>query len=221
MAAPTRRSSWATASRSAYTSSRSVCGDYLSRSGAALTEPPFLDEIVVRVGIADHGRPLPRAAAAVAVRLQRVPGIVMLPTSTRGHRRLPRPGRFLRGAGAHDTDVPVAADARRPRATRAVDERSGMSVQRRPRRQPARRVSARARPHLACSSVLISTPFHTPARLTACSASCWPWRSSICFSAGASVLDRGRRVLRGRGRALRRAVHREPGAWSGPSTMSS
>lgn len=27
--------------------------DYLSRSGAALTEPPFLDEIVVRVGIAD------------------------------------------------------------------------------------------------------------------------------------------------------------------------
>ena len=26
---------------------------YLSRSGAALTEPPFLDEIVVRVGIAD------------------------------------------------------------------------------------------------------------------------------------------------------------------------
>ena len=28
-------------------------GEYLSRSGAALTEPPFLDEIVVRVGIAD------------------------------------------------------------------------------------------------------------------------------------------------------------------------
>jgi 5-hydroxyisourate hydrolase len=27
--------------------------EYLSRSGAALTEPPFLDEIVVRVGIAD------------------------------------------------------------------------------------------------------------------------------------------------------------------------
>ena len=28
-------------------------GEYLSRSGAALTEPPFLDEIVVRVGVAD------------------------------------------------------------------------------------------------------------------------------------------------------------------------
>ena len=27
--------------------------DYLSRSGAVLTEPPFLDEIVVRVGIAE------------------------------------------------------------------------------------------------------------------------------------------------------------------------
>ena len=27
--------------------------EYLSRSGATLTEPPFLDEIVVRVGIAD------------------------------------------------------------------------------------------------------------------------------------------------------------------------
>jgi 5-hydroxyisourate hydrolase len=27
--------------------------DYLSRSGAALTEPPFLDEIVVRIGIAE------------------------------------------------------------------------------------------------------------------------------------------------------------------------
>jgi 5-hydroxyisourate hydrolase len=27
--------------------------DYLSRSGAVLTEPPFLDDIVVRVGIAD------------------------------------------------------------------------------------------------------------------------------------------------------------------------
>jgi 5-hydroxyisourate hydrolase len=27
--------------------------EYLSRAGAALTEPPFLDEIVVRVGIAD------------------------------------------------------------------------------------------------------------------------------------------------------------------------
>ena len=27
--------------------------DYLSRSGAALTEPPFLEDIVVRVGIAD------------------------------------------------------------------------------------------------------------------------------------------------------------------------
>jgi 5-hydroxyisourate hydrolase len=27
--------------------------EYLSRSGAALTEPPFLDEIVVRVGIAE------------------------------------------------------------------------------------------------------------------------------------------------------------------------
>lgn len=27
--------------------------DYLSRSGAALTDPPFLDDIVVRVGIAE------------------------------------------------------------------------------------------------------------------------------------------------------------------------
>lgn len=27
--------------------------DYLTRSGAVLTEPPFLDEIVVRVGIAE------------------------------------------------------------------------------------------------------------------------------------------------------------------------
>ena len=27
--------------------------DYLSRSGAVLTEPPFLDEVVVRVGVAD------------------------------------------------------------------------------------------------------------------------------------------------------------------------
>jgi 5-hydroxyisourate hydrolase len=27
--------------------------EYLSRAGAALTDPPFLDEIVVRVGIAD------------------------------------------------------------------------------------------------------------------------------------------------------------------------
>ena len=27
--------------------------EYLSRSGAALTDPPFLDEIVVRVGIAE------------------------------------------------------------------------------------------------------------------------------------------------------------------------
>ena len=27
--------------------------DYLSRTGAALTEPPFLDDIVVRIGIAD------------------------------------------------------------------------------------------------------------------------------------------------------------------------
>ena len=27
--------------------------DYLSRAGAALTEPPFLDDVVVRVGIAD------------------------------------------------------------------------------------------------------------------------------------------------------------------------
>ena len=31
--------------------------EYFSRSGAALTDPPFLDEIVVRVGIADpNGR---------------------------------------------------------------------------------------------------------------------------------------------------------------------
>jgi 5-hydroxyisourate hydrolase len=28
-------------------------GDYLSRSGAVLTDPPFLDDIVVRIGIAD------------------------------------------------------------------------------------------------------------------------------------------------------------------------
>jgi 5-hydroxyisourate hydrolase len=27
--------------------------DYLSRSGAALTEPPFLDEVVIRVGVAE------------------------------------------------------------------------------------------------------------------------------------------------------------------------
>ena len=27
--------------------------EYLSRSGATLTEPPFIDEIVVRVGVAD------------------------------------------------------------------------------------------------------------------------------------------------------------------------
>ena len=27
--------------------------EYLSRSGAALTDPPFLDEVVVRVGVAD------------------------------------------------------------------------------------------------------------------------------------------------------------------------
>jgi 5-hydroxyisourate hydrolase len=27
--------------------------DYLSRSGAALTEPPFLDDIVVRIGVAE------------------------------------------------------------------------------------------------------------------------------------------------------------------------
>jgi len=30
-------------------------GDYLRRSGAALADPPFLDVIVVRVGIADPG----------------------------------------------------------------------------------------------------------------------------------------------------------------------
>ena len=28
-------------------------GDYLSRSGAALTDPPFLGDVVVRVGVAD------------------------------------------------------------------------------------------------------------------------------------------------------------------------
>ena len=28
-------------------------GDYLRRTGAALTEPPFLDVVIVRVGIAD------------------------------------------------------------------------------------------------------------------------------------------------------------------------
>ena len=48
------------------------------RRGAAVADPPFLDEIVIRVGIADRERPLPRAAAALAVRLQHVPGLVTL-----------------------------------------------------------------------------------------------------------------------------------------------
>ena len=30
-------------------------GDYLRRTGALLTEPPFLDQIVIRFGVADSG----------------------------------------------------------------------------------------------------------------------------------------------------------------------
>ena len=52
-------------------------GDYFRRAGVPLTDPPFLDDIVIRFGIADRDRQLPRAAAALALRLQHVPGIVM------------------------------------------------------------------------------------------------------------------------------------------------
>ena len=53
------------------------CGPYFHSLGVPLTDPPFLDRVVIRFGVAGQGRELSRAAAALALRLQHLPGLVM------------------------------------------------------------------------------------------------------------------------------------------------
>ncbi len=52
-------------------------GDYFRATGATLTDPPFLDEVVVRFSVLGSRRQLSRAALAEPLRLQHVSGIVM------------------------------------------------------------------------------------------------------------------------------------------------
>ena len=52
-------------------------GAYFDRLGLDLPEPKFLDQVVIRFGIADPDGALPRAAAPLAVRLFHLPGELM------------------------------------------------------------------------------------------------------------------------------------------------
>ena len=52
-------------------------GAYFDRLGVSLPEPKFLDQVVIRFGIADPERALPRAAAALALRILDLPGQLM------------------------------------------------------------------------------------------------------------------------------------------------
>ena len=161
--------------------------DYFRRPASRCTDPPFLGDVVVRVGIADRARPLPRAAAALAVRLQHLPGLV----SAHGRRRARSSSccRSLadmhRGARLHHADVPVAADARRCTRTCAAWMAAAGMTRRVDAAGNLRGVYAgRRRPRRGCSSARTSTRCRTPARSTACSAWCWASRSSSCWAAG-------------------------------------
>ena len=99
-------------------------GRYLRERGLDLGDPAVprrdRDPLRHRVG---HRR-LPRAAAAVALRLQHVPGLLMRAYLDAARAAIER-CRWIatpnRGTGPHHPDVPVATDARRPRPPARLD----------------------------------------------------------------------------------------------------
>ncbi len=100
-------------------------GRYLRDRGVAPRGPavPRRDRDSLRHRVAD--RRLPRAAAAVALRVQHLSGLLNARPYLEAARARDRPLSLDRGAdrgrGPHHADVPVAADARGPRAPRRVD----------------------------------------------------------------------------------------------------
>ena len=75
-------------------------GDYFRAMGASLADPPFLDQVVIRFGVADAAANY-SAAASCALQLQHLPGIIVdrFILGTSGHRALPDAGRVYRAGG--------------------------------------------------------------------------------------------------------------------------
>ena len=99
------------------------CGRLFSRSaGIAVSDPPFWMQMVIRFGVAEPGPQLSRAAAALAVRLQHVSGIVMDEScATKSIERCRQLAEYTEEPGFTTRTFLVRADARGSRGSARLD----------------------------------------------------------------------------------------------------